>query len=70
MAPTYTYLCNNCGFSVDIMHGILEKKRPLCVVCDRRMRRQIGPGGGLIFKGKGFHCRDYSTDRRYRENQK
>jgi len=64
--PTYEYECKTCGARFDVFQSI--KARPLrktdCDNCGtvRAVRRLIGTGGAVIFKGSGFHQTDYRSD--------
>ncbi|MFQ5423217.1 MAG: FmdB family zinc ribbon protein [Phycisphaerae bacterium] len=64
--PTYEYQCKECGATFDIFQSI--KAAPLrkaqCAQCDGRrpVRRLIGTGGGVIFKGSGFYQTDYRSE--------
>ncbi len=58
--PTYDYVCDSCGESFEIYHSITEDARKECPSCGKpTLRRLIGPGGALIFKGTGFYATDY-----------
>ena len=57
--PTYDYECLNCKRRFEIFHKISEKEERICPYCGGRMRRLIGAGCGLIFKGSGFYITDY-----------
>lgn len=64
--PTYEYECKTCGARFDVFQSI--KARPLqktdCDNCGtvRAVRRLIGTGGAVIFKGSGFYQTDYRSD--------
>ncbi|MCJ7730216.1 MAG: zinc ribbon domain-containing protein [Sedimentisphaerales bacterium] len=61
--PTYDYLCENCGYEFEQFQTI--KSRPLrkCPVCKKAsLKRLIGAGSGLIFKGSGFYATDYRSE--------
>lgn len=59
--PTYEYQCQACGHRFDILQKITEGPLTRCPKCQRaRLKRLIGAGLGVIFKGSGF----YSTDNR------
>ena len=65
--PTYDYLCGACGEEVEIFHAMTDAPKRKCPSCGRlKLERQIGAGGGIIFKGSGF----YETDYRSAEYQK
>jgi len=61
--PTYEYKCSLCGEVIEVFHSI--KSAPLrklyCEACGgrRRVKRLIGKGGAVIFKGSGCYQTDY-----------
>ena len=61
--PTYEYECKTCGTSFDLFQPITADplKRHRCEKCKkvRPVRRLLGTGGALIFKGSGFYATDY-----------
>ena len=61
--PTYEYVCENCGYAFEkfqtITAGVLRK----CPECGKmKLKRLIGTGGGIIFKGSGFYETDYRSE--------
>lgn len=59
--PTYDYHCDDCGHEFEIFQGMLEKKLTTCPSCGGRVRRLIGAGAGIVFKGSGFYQTDYRS---------
>ncbi len=59
--PTYEYLCLKCNKSFDVFQGIKEELLKRCPKCRGKVRRQIGSGAGIIFKGSGFYATDYKS---------
>lgn len=63
--PTYEYQCKTCGKTFDVFQSI--KASPLrkaeCETCGNKqpVRRLIGTGGALLFKGSGFYQTDYRS---------
>ena len=58
--PTYEYECAKCRKVFEVyqqMSDALLKKCPTCK--STRMKRLIGSGSGIIFKGTGFYETDY-----------
>jgi putative FmdB family regulatory protein len=61
--PTYKYICELCGKSHEIFHGMSEAPRKSCPSCGRDgLKKQIGTGAGIIFKGSGFYETDYRSE--------
>ena len=58
--PTYDYKCTKCGHVFEAFQHITDKPLTRCPECKGTVRRMIGGGMGVIFKGSGF----YSTDNR------
>jgi putative FmdB family regulatory protein len=58
--PTYDYECQACGHKFEEFQSIKAEPIKVCPACKKnKVRRIIGTGGGLIFKGSGFYCTDY-----------
>ena len=67
--PTYEYECQKCGHRFEEFQSITADPRKTCpkAECPRggakgRVKRLIGSGGGLLFKGSGFYETDYRSD--------
>ncbi|MEE9166053.1 MAG: FmdB family zinc ribbon protein [Candidatus Neomarinimicrobiota bacterium] len=60
--PTYDYRCDACGHKFEFLQSITEAPLTECPVCGGAVRRLIGAGAGLIFKGSGFYVTDYRKD--------
>lgn len=67
--PTYEYECTKCGALFDLFQPITEPARkrlrkddPKPCDCDAQVKRRIGSGGGIIFKGSGFYQTDYRSE--------
>lgn len=60
--PTYEYKCDNCGHEFDFYQLMKDDKLTKCPDCGKEtLRRLIGTGSGLIFKGSGFYLTDYKN---------
>jgi putative FmdB family regulatory protein len=57
--PTYEYECSHCGHSFELFQKITDKPLVICPKCNKKIRRLIGKGAGIIFKGSGFYATDY-----------
>lgn len=57
--PTYGYTCEACGADHEIFHRMQDVVTE-CPTCHKHeLKKQIGAGGGIIFKGTGFYETDY-----------
>lgn len=60
--PTYEYNCESCGHKFDVYQSMKDKKLTKCPNCGQNtLKRLIGTGSGLIFKGSGFYLTDYKN---------
>ena len=57
--PTYEYKCTQCGHDFEAFQKITDKHLEKCPKCSGKLRRLIGSGAGIIFKGSGFYATDY-----------
>jgi putative FmdB family regulatory protein len=57
--PTYDYECKKCDHKFEIFQSIKDKPLADCPQCKGELRRLIGGGMGIIFKGNGFYSTDY-----------
>ncbi len=57
--PTYEYECTKCGHTFEAFQSMSEKPLSRCPKCGSKVRRLIGGGLGIIFKGSGFYTTDY-----------
>jgi len=61
--PTYEYECTGCGHRFEIFQSITAKPERKCPKCRAgKLRRLIGAGGAVLFKGSGFYTTDYRSD--------
>jgi putative FmdB family regulatory protein len=68
--PTYEYQCDACGNKFEKFQSIKSAPIRKCPRCGKnKVRRLIGTGAGLIFKGSGFYITDYRSDS-YKEKAK
>ena len=56
--PTYDYECKKCGHIFEMFQAISEEPLRECPKCGAEVRRLIGGGAGIIFKGSGFYVTD------------
>ena len=57
--PNYDYKCGKCGYEFEELQGINDKPLRKCPKCKGKIKRLIGAGCGIIFKGRGFYATDY-----------
>ena len=57
--PTYEYECQKCGHGFEVFQSINDKPKRTCPKCRGRVKRLLGTGAGLLFKGSGFYITDY-----------
>lgn len=62
--PTYDYECQDCGHQFEARQSMKDPHLTECPKqeCKGHVKRKIGLGGGLIFKGSGFYITDYRSD--------
>ncbi|MFK5923495.1 MAG: zinc ribbon domain-containing protein [Verrucomicrobiota bacterium] len=62
--PTYEYECQKCGHRFDAFQSMSADRLTDCPEeeCDGALKRLIGAGAGLLFKGSGFYITDYRSD--------
>jgi len=61
--PTYDYVCQACGHTFEQFQSITAGALRKCPKCSKlRLKRLIGPGAGIIFKGSGFYETDYRSE--------
>ncbi len=60
--PTYEYQCPDCQHQFEAFQSITANALTECPACKKTaLKRLIGAGAGLIFKGSGFYCTDYKS---------
>jgi putative FmdB family regulatory protein len=68
--PTYGYICDKCGHEFETFQSMAADPLKVCPeeLCGRKrwgkgkVKRTIGAGAGLIFKGSGFYITDYRSE--------
>ncbi len=60
--PFYEYQCSNCGHTLEELQKMSDEPLIKCPKCGKNtLKKLIGTGGGLIFKGSGFYLTDYKN---------
>lgn len=59
--PTYDYVCQRCGHQFEVFQSMSAPRLSECPQpeCAGPVRRLIGTGAGIVFKGSGFYETDY-----------
>jgi putative FmdB family regulatory protein len=68
--PTYEYSCQKCGQNFDAFQSMRDEPfrecpKELCRLPKwghGKVKRLLGTGAGIIFKGSGFYITDYRSD--------
>ncbi len=61
--PTYDYECDACGHAFELFQNISDSVKRKCPECGKlKLRRLIGTGAAVVFKGSGFYQTDYRSD--------
>lgn len=68
--PTYEYTCSKCGHEFECQQSMSAPALTTCPkeLCPRKtwgkgkVKRGVGGGAGLIFKGSGFYITDYRSE--------
>ncbi|NQU25216.1 MAG: zinc ribbon domain-containing protein [Candidatus Nealsonbacteria bacterium] len=61
--PTYDYVCGACEHEFELFQSIKAGPKRKCPECGRlKLRRLIGPGAAIVFKGSGFYQTDYRSE--------
>ena len=70
LMPTYEYSCQKCGQTFEAFQSMRDEPfrecpKELCRLPKwghGKVKRLVGTGAGLIFKGSGFYTTDYRSD--------
>ncbi len=61
--PTYDYQCDACDYTFELYQGINDAKKRKCPKCGKlKLRRLLGTGAAIVFKGSGFYQTDYRSE--------
>lgn len=61
--PTYDYECDACGHKFEHYQGINDEPLKKCPECKKlKLRRLLGTGAAVVFKGSGFYQTDYRSE--------
>jgi len=60
--PTYDYQCEGCGHRFELFQQMSDSVKKKCPNCKKlRLKRLIGAGSAIVFKGSGFYETDYRS---------
>jgi len=63
--PTYDYVCAACGHEFEHFQKMSDGVKRKCPECgELKLKRLMGIGAGIIFKGSGFYETDYKRKSR------
>src|SRR5262245_58638852 len=61
--PTYDYECDACDHAFEEFQSMMDKPLKKCPKCGKpKLRRLIGTGAAILFKGSGFYQTDYRSE--------
>jgi putative FmdB family regulatory protein len=61
--PTYEYACRQCGEHLEVVQSFKDDALTECPGCQGELRK-VYSAAGLIFKGSGWHVKDYASSSR------
>jgi putative FmdB family regulatory protein len=69
--PNYDYQCKKCEHKFEVFQRMSADRLKDCPLedCDGEVKRLLGTGAGIIFKGSGFYETDYRSDS-YKKGEK
>lgn len=59
--PTYEYQCSKCAHAFELFQSMTDKPVKKCPECGGAVKRLVGRGGMILFKGSGFYETDYKS---------
>jgi len=67
--PTYEYNCQGCGHEMEAFQRMSDDPLKDCPACGQpHLKRKIGLGAGIIFKGGGFYETDFKDKKGKKES--
>lgn len=61
--PTYDYKCDACDHEFELFQSITATVKRKCPECGKlKLRRLLGTGAAIVFKGSGFYQTDYRSE--------
>ncbi len=61
--PNYDYKCETCERVFEVFQKMTDDKLITCIFddCEGKVKRLLGTGAGVLFKGTGFYETDYRS---------
>ncbi len=60
--PAYDYVCEACEHAFELFQQMTAPVKRKCPSCGKlKLRRLVGTGAGVIFRGSGFYETDYRS---------
>lgn len=60
--PTYEYKCQSCKRRFEVSQRMSDAPLTECSECHGPLKRLVGAGAGILFKGNGFYATDYRSE--------
>ena len=67
--PNYEYECCDCPNRFEVFQKMTEEYLKHCPKCKGKIRRLVGLGSGVIYKGSGFYTTEYRSES-YKKREK
>ena len=61
--PTYEYACRSCGEHLEVVQSFKDDPLSTCPSCQGELKK-VFSAAGIIFKGSGWHIKDYASGSR------
>jgi putative FmdB family regulatory protein len=58
--PTYEYACKDCSEHLEVVQSFKDDALTECPSCGGNLRK-VFSAAGIIFKGSGWHVKDYAS---------
>ena len=58
--PTYEYACRSCGEHLEVVQSFKDDPLTTCPSCEGQLKK-VFSAAGIIFKGSGWHIKDYGS---------
>jgi putative FmdB family regulatory protein len=62
--PTYEYACKQCDKHLDVVQSFTDDELTDCPSCEGGQLRKVFSAAGIIFKGSGWHIKDYGDKKK------